>query len=105
MSDLKEHALVENNIPPRETPKNMDTNVLKYGWHRWNSWFGFRQNIKNIPNVIKMAWHRITRGYCAYDTFDLDISYVNYLLSTLIYFRNHTNSYPLKFNTHEDWVA
>ena len=100
MSDF--HGITtDKKIEKRAIPTNIHLNVFKYGWNKWTSWRGFWSNIKNIPRVVKYAWARATKGYCEADLWDLDTTYLDYILSTLIDFRNNTCSYPNKYKTFE----
>ena len=104
MSDF--HGITtDKKIEKRATPTNIHLNVFKYGWYKWTSWRGFWSNIKNIPRVIKYAWQRAVRGYCDADLWDLDTTYTDYILATLIEFRNNTRSSPIHYTSWEEWIA
>lgn len=60
-------------------------------------------NIRQLLRLPKYGWQRITRGYCDYDTWNLDSYYSNLISSSIMYLREHTHGYPVEFQTFEEW--
>ena len=89
-------------ITPRTTTNHLS--VFTYPW-KWNTWTGFWHNIAQFFDNIGAAWQRATKGYCAGDLWNYDMTLVNYLVSTLTEFRNTTNSYNDRlFASYEEFI-
>lgn len=82
-------------------------NVWKRGWDPWKypcNWWG---NIKHFFRTIKYSWQRVTKGYCDWDTWDLDSYYADLIHNTLLHLRDNTHGYPGDMTEKEwhDWLT
>lgn len=92
---------------PRELPKDIDLNQSVFrNDYSWKTWHGFWEKIKWFFGSWKPAWHRVTKGYCRMDTWNVDYSVTAYLIKVLIEYRNVTDGYPgnEKFPTFKSWI-
>lgn len=93
---------LENN-PPKRSVKNK-CSVFTYSW-KWNTWYGFWHNIAQFFDNLAAAWQRATKGYCAGDLWNFDITLVDYLINTLTAFRNTTQSWNDRlFVSYEEFI-
>lgn len=100
MSELRIN--LENELPKR-CVKNR-CSVFIYPW-KWNTWRGFWRNIAQFFDNIGAAWQRATKGYCAGDLWNFDITLVDYLINTLTAFRNTTQSWNDRvFASYEEFI-
>jgi hypothetical protein len=100
MSELRIN--LENELPKR-CVKNR-CSVFTYSW-KWNTWYGFWHNIAQFFDNIGAAWQRATKGYCAGDLWNFDITLVDYLINTLTAFRNTTQSWNDRlFASYEEFI-
>jgi hypothetical protein len=87
---------------PRTTANRLS--VFTYPW-KWNTWHGFWHNIAQFFDNIGAAWQRATKGYCAGDLWNFDITLVDYLINTLTEFRNTTQSWDdSRFESFEEYI-
>lgn len=82
--------------------KNLRLNVFEYGIDNWKprQWF---HNIRQFFRNIRFAWQRATKGYCDWDTWDLDTFYTNLLIDSLQKFRKEANGHPMYLQSIEAW--
>lgn len=93
---------LENDLPKR-CVKNR-CSVFTYPW-KWNTWHGFWRNIAQFFDNLAAAWQRATKGYCAGDLWNYDITLVDYLINTLTAFRNTTQSWNDRlFASYEEFI-
>jgi len=77
-----------------------DLNVWKIPIYE--PWYRVDKKLKTICRKIKWSFQRITKGYCEYDTWDLDTHYCRYFRDTVEYLRKHCHGYPFG-HTEESW--
>lgn len=75
-------------------------NLNLYSWRPIN----WGKNIRTILRSFKMAYQRITKGYCDWDLYNLDDYYAKFLSETLKEFAINTHTYPLDCPTDELWM-
>ena len=78
----------------------MNLNVfhnLKSTYPKWALW----KKTKLFFRALKMAYQRVTRGYCDWDTMDLDFYYRQLLIDGLTHFKENLHSAPYDFNSFE----
>lgn len=78
-------------------------NVLKYGYMR--GWRNFFRNIKNFFCSLKYAYQRITKSYCDWDLWSLDIFYSRLFVNSLNELADTCIGYPVDYETPEAWQA
>lgn len=83
--------------------KKHPLNILKYGYIRGWRPFAIRNNIRQFFYNIKYVYQRIVWGFSEYDTFNLDYYYAELFYNSLTYFSENLHSYPMPFDSVEDW--
>lgn len=78
-------------------------NVFNLNLFPWRP-VNWGKNIGMILRGFKMAYQRITKGYCDWDLYNLDDYYAKFLSETLKEFAINTHSYPLDCSTGELWT-
>ena len=94
--------------PRKQLPrvaKEKPYSVFNFGWCKWYTWGGFKNNIKNCFSVVKWAWQRATKGYCDIDIYALDLTYMSFIATSLTDFRNKTCTFPFNFDSLDAWIA
>ena len=74
-------------------------NVFTYGYYNWKHPI---HNIATFFHNLRRAWQRATKGYCDWDTWDLDQYYIQLIVDSLADFQKETNSYPSEISP-EEW--
>ena len=81
-----------------------DLNIVKMipirPWRYPSNWL---KNFKCIARGFKMAYQRITKGFCDWDWYDLDCYYANLIGDSLKEFARKTCSYPVHMKS-EEWT-
>lgn len=80
-----------------------DLNVFNIKWlYRWRNPLNWPRNIKIIFRSFKMAYQRVTKGYCDWDIYDLDWYYSRLIGHSLKELGDITISHPYNIK-YEDW--
>ena len=61
-------------------------------WHRW--YVKPKKVFRNICNIVKWSYQRVTRGYCDADIWNLDNYFLEMIPGTLELLSDKTDSYP-----------
>lgn len=71
-------------------------NVFTYGYlsMRPCNWF---HNFKQFFRNLKYAYQRATSGFCDYDTWNLDIYYLDLIIESLEKYKNNLHGCPTEF--------
>ena len=80
-------------------------NVFNTQWCPWKYPSNWIRNARLFFRQFKWAYQRMTRGFCDFDTWDLD-NYLSQLLADSIrHLANTTHGYPGtdEFSTYESW--
>ena len=84
--------------------KKYSLNVLRYGYLPLNYWKNWFKNIEQFFRNIKYASQRITKGFCDWDTFDMDIYYAMLIHDSLVDFADNIMGWPdTIYDTPEDY--
>lgn len=75
--------------------KNLN-NVFTFGYFR--PWYNVPSHVKQFIKIIKYCFERITKGYCAYDRYDIDSWLLETLPNMLNEFAEKTHSHPYGFS-------
>lgn len=78
-------------------------NVFKLNFYSWRYPDHWWRNIKMFARAFKMAYQRVTKGFCDWDRYDLDYYYANLIGDSLKEFAHKTNSYPINIKP-EEWT-
>lgn len=78
-------------------------NCLTYCYNSWKRPINWLRNLRQFFRNIKWAYQRVTKGYCDYDLWDMDMWLSHLLNRSLIDFANKVHGYPdsLVENEHE----
>lgn len=81
-------------------------NVLTYGYLPWGRPGNWIKNIGQFFRNVKYAYQRVTRGFCDWDTWELDHYYSELFYQSLSYLADHHYGYPGvgEFDTDEKWT-
>lgn len=78
-------------------------NQLNVWWVKYHEpWYRIDLQIKTLFRKIKWSYQRITRGFCDYDVWSLDIHYCRYFRDTITHLRKNCHGYPARY-TEEEW--
>lgn len=79
----------------------MDMNVLTVEWQsfRYRPWRVFKRFWRNV----RAAWHRITRGYCDYDVWNIYDWFLTVMPPMLRQLANEGSSYPADQESPQVW--
>lgn len=101
MSDVQA-ILSKKDVNPRKT--NVDMSVYRY-YYRWGCWGGFWENIKQWFRNKHSAKMRARKGYCYSDIWNCGDHILEYIIATLVEYRNGTYGYPSQhFESFEKWI-
>lgn len=80
-------------------------NVFNTQWCPWKYPSNWIRNARLFFRQFKWAYQRITRGFCDFDTWDLDNYYLELFYQTLNHLAENTHGWPSneKFPNFEDW--
>lgn len=76
--------------------KKMNPNNI-FGFVYFKPWYNIPSHIRQIIKIIKYAIERMTKGYCSYDRYDIDIWFLQTVPAMLREFAKETHSYPHNF--------
>lgn len=80
--------------------KNLNNSILKKSPYRW---YQISKRIIFFFNKIRSIWHRITKGYCNEDVWDLKDFYLKILVNSLRDLAETSNSYPTDLENPDEW--
>lgn len=69
-------------------------NVFKFDLPRGKGIYKIIQWPRNLFRKIKWAYQRVTKGYCDYDVYSLDVFYANLFVVSLRELAEKENGYP-----------
>lgn len=69
----------------------------------WRILSNWPRNFKYIARAFKMAYQRITKGFCDWDRYNLDYYYAALIGDSLKEFAHETCSYPVNMKS-EEWT-
>ena len=69
----------------------------------FNNIVGRHRYLKQFFRSIKWAYQRVTKGYCDRDVWDVQGWFLNTIPYMLKDLKNTTHSYPLDFESPEEW--
>lgn len=80
-------------------------NVFNTQWCPWKYPSNWIRNARLFFRQFKWAYQRMTRGFCDFDTWDLDNYYLELFYQTLNHLAENTHGWPSdeKFPNFEDW--
>lgn len=80
-------------------------NVFNTIWHPWRYPSNWISNIKIFFRQFKWAYQRITKGFCDYDIWDMDVYLIQLLADGIKQLADTSWGYPCteEFPTHESW--
>ena len=82
-------------------------NVFNTQWCPWKYPSNWPRNIRLFFRQFKWAYQRITRGFCDFDVWDMDIYLSQLIADEVKHLADTTHSYPgtTEFPTYESWKA
>lgn len=79
--------------------------VFNTDWCPWKYLSNWPRNVRLFFRQFKWAYQRVTRGFCDFDTWDLDTYFSMFLADSIKHLADNTHSYPgtEEFPTYESW--
>jgi len=70
-----------------------------------NPYYRIKRWLEDTRYNLKGRIQRFKSGYAYGDVWDMDKWFVNTIKPMLIHLRTHGCSYPMEFNSHDEWCA